>query len=266
MQVRKWDPETSVTGHRHARRVLVPGETRGWREGGGGQGDEWYMYRLVHLAMKVWIGRLGDAAEVTMKATRHIANRTMWRAYLPYALRLLGSTQDCNAKEKSKLSLRVGRCLKEDGTIPEAVRWLKECCRRRERLDENVDQLFPQHTLARAYQADRQVSKAVELLGHVSQCERRCSEKTILRGWYHKQHLHSPTPLTLTSGPTQSRKSILFYETIQNIYHAQESTVRGTSAFSLSNSAAYFSPPSLHTNSFHQKSLGPNLNGVVNSQ
>jgi hypothetical protein len=57
------------------------------------------MHRLVHLAMRVWIGRHGNTAEVIEKATRHIAeafptddyaNQVVWRAYLLHALRLLG--------------------------------------------------------------------------------------------------------------------------------------------------------------------------------
>ncbi|KAF2685268.1 hypothetical protein K458DRAFT_477318 [Lentithecium fluviatile CBS 122367] len=147
-------------------------------EDGEREGEEWYdIHRLVHLAMRVWTSGHGDAAEVAQKATRHVAdvfptndyaNRAMWRAYLPHALRLLENPQDCNAKEKSKLSLWVGRCLELDGRIPEAVRWLEECSRWKEGLDEeDADQLFSQHELAIAYQADGQVKKTVELLEHV---------------------------------------------------------------------------------------------------
>ncbi|PVH93672.1 TPR-like protein [Periconia macrospinosa] len=139
--------------------------------------ERYDMHRLVHLAMRVWIGRHGDAAEVAEEATRHVArvfptndfaSRAVWRAYLPHALRLLGYTQDGNAKEKSKLCLWVGRCLQVDGRILEAVGWLEECCRLRNKLDEeDSDRLFSQHELAIAYQSDGQVEKAVELLEHV---------------------------------------------------------------------------------------------------
>jgi hypothetical protein len=55
-----------------------------------------------------------------------------------------------------------------DGRIREAVRWLEESCRWRERLDEDdPDLLLSQHTLAIAYEAGGQVQKAVELLEHV---------------------------------------------------------------------------------------------------
>ena len=88
------------------------------------------MHRLVHLVMRVWMGQHGDAAEDTEKATRHIvrvfpsddyANRAVWRAHLPHALRLLGNAQDYDAKEKSILCLWVGRCLQVDGRIPEGI-------------------------------------------------------------------------------------------------------------------------------------------------
>jgi hypothetical protein len=49
-------------------------------------------------------------------------------------------------------------------------------------------------------------------------------------------------------------------------YHAQESTISRTRAFSLSNSARYFKPPSLKTRAVQKKSTEPNQRGVVNSQ
>jgi tetratricopeptide (TPR) repeat protein len=76
--------------------------------------------------------------------------------------------QDCSIEEKAELCLLVGQCLRVDGRIREAVRWLEECCRWRERLEEqDSDRLLSQHVLAMAYEADGQVKRAVELLGHV---------------------------------------------------------------------------------------------------
>ena len=52
-----------------------------------------------------------------------------------------------------------------NGRIREAVTWLEESCRLRRMLEEDdLDLLFSQHELAQAYQADRWVQKAVELL------------------------------------------------------------------------------------------------------
>ncbi|KAF2785582.1 purine and uridine phosphorylase, partial [Melanomma pulvis-pyrius CBS 109.77] len=151
-------------------------------------GEEWYdIHRLVHLATRIWISQGTDMAEVTEKAVRHVAeifpsddyvNRAMFRAYLPHALRLLENMRDWDIKEKSDLCLWVGRCLRFDGRIREAVKWLEESCRWRNRLDEdNSDLLFSQHALAIAYEADGQIKKAVELLEHVVAVEKVLAEE-----------------------------------------------------------------------------------------
>ncbi|KAH7074944.1 hypothetical protein BKA63DRAFT_543623 [Paraphoma chrysanthemicola] len=140
--------------------------------------EEWYdMHRLVHLATRIWISKYSNAAKVTEKAVRHTvsvfpsddyANRAVWRAYLPHALRLLESMLDSDGEKKSELCLLVGQCLQVDGRIREAVKWLEECCRLRGRLDEeDSNWLASQHALAVAYEADGQVKKAVELMEHV---------------------------------------------------------------------------------------------------
>jgi tetratricopeptide (TPR) repeat protein len=155
-------------------------------DGGEGEGEggneeeeqEWYdIHRLVHLATRIWVDKHGDAVKVLNEAVRQVAgvfpsddyaNRTVWRAYLPHALRLLESGQQCSVAEMSELCLLVGRCLRVDGRIREAVRWLEESCRWREGLDEdNSDLLLSQHVLAGAYRVDGQVQKAVQLLEHV---------------------------------------------------------------------------------------------------
>jgi tetratricopeptide (TPR) repeat protein len=140
--------------------------------------EEWYdIHRLVHLATRIWVSKHGDAAKVLKEAVRHVAdvfpsddyaNRAIWRAYLPHALRMLGSGQEGSVQDKSELCLSVGRCLEVDGRIREAVKWLEESCRWRKALDEDdSDLLLSQHVLAMTYQADGQVQKAVELLEHV---------------------------------------------------------------------------------------------------
>jgi len=79
----------------------------------------------------------------------------------------LGNKQGSGV-EKSQLCLWIGRCLRVDGRIQETVRWLEESCRWRNSLDEeHPDRLASQHELARAYRADGQVKKAVELRKHV---------------------------------------------------------------------------------------------------
>jgi tetratricopeptide (TPR) repeat protein len=141
---------------------------------GEGEEEEWYdMHRLVHLATRIWVEKRGDATRVQGKAVRQVAdifpsddhaNLAVWRAYLPHALHLL-EVGECTTKETSKLCLLVGQCLRVDGRIREAVRWLEESCLWREALDEDdSDRLLSQHVLAVAYEADGQVKKAVELL------------------------------------------------------------------------------------------------------
>jgi hypothetical protein len=140
--------------------------------------EEWYdIHRLVHLATRIWVKEHGNAGEVAEDAVRHVAdvfpsddyeNQVMWRGYLPHALRLLGSGQHSSAWEQSKLCLLVGRCLRVDGRMQEAVVWLERSCEQRSQLDEdNPGRLSSQHVLAMAYRADGQVHKAVELLEHV---------------------------------------------------------------------------------------------------
>jgi tetratricopeptide (TPR) repeat protein len=140
--------------------------------------EEWYdIHRLVHLATRIWIRKRGDAARVHDEALQQVAgvfpsddyaNREVWRAYFSHALRLLEDGQQCRAEERSELCLLVGRCLRVDGRIREAVGWLEQSCRLREELGEdNSDRLLSQHVLAMAYRADGQVQRAVELLEHI---------------------------------------------------------------------------------------------------
>ncbi|KAF2993765.1 hypothetical protein E8E13_001931 [Curvularia kusanoi] len=159
------------------------------------QTEEMYdIHRLVHLATRIWVKQHGDARKVAESAVRRVTdvfpsddydNQAVWRAYLPHALRLLGGGRGSNVEESSELSelpelselcLLVGRCLRVDGRISEAVVWLeKSCQQRRQRSEDDSDRLLSQHVLAMAYQADGQVQKAVELLQHVLEVQ----EKTL---------------------------------------------------------------------------------------
>ncbi|KAF2628864.1 kinesin light chain, partial [Macroventuria anomochaeta] len=154
---------------------------------GDDKAEEWYdIHRLVHLATRLWVREQSDPAGVMEEAVRHVAkvfpsddyaNRQVWRAYLPHALRLLKAEQGCDVKEKPGLCLWVGRCLEVDGRIQESVMWLEESYRLRSMLEEDdPDLLFTQHELAIAYRADGQVQKAIELLERVVEVE----EKTLL--------------------------------------------------------------------------------------
>jgi tetratricopeptide (TPR) repeat protein len=139
-----------------------------------GEEDEYDVHRLVHLATRIWVSKYGDARRVADRCIRTVAgifpshdyaNRAVWRAYLPHALRLLEDKQDCEIEERSKLCLLVGRCLRIDGRVREAVRWLEEFCVQRQSLDKGIfDQLLSQHELGIAYRENRQIRKAVKLL------------------------------------------------------------------------------------------------------
>ncbi|KAI4940878.1 hypothetical protein J4E91_011135 [Alternaria rosae] len=150
------------------------------------EAEEWYdIHRLVHLATRIWVKNHGNANEVAEDAVRRVAdvfpsddykNQAMWRGYLPHALRLLSSGQHSIAWEQSKLCLLVGRCLRVDGRIQEAVVWLESSCQQRSQLGEdNPSRLLSQHVLAMVYRADGQVQKAVALQQHVVEVQ----EKTL---------------------------------------------------------------------------------------
>jgi tetratricopeptide (TPR) repeat protein len=190
--------------------------------------EEWYdIHRLVHLATRIWVSKHGDAAKVLDEAVRHVAdvfpsddfaNRAIWRAYLPHALRMLGSGQEGSVEDRSELCLSVGRCLEVEGRIREAVKWLEESCQSREALDEDdSDLLLSQHALAMAYEADGQVQKAVELLEHIVKVE----EKTLAEE--HPSRLTSQHALARAyQADGQVRKAV---ELLEHIVTVEEKTL-----------------------------------------
>ncbi|GKZ27334.1 hypothetical protein AbraIFM66951_005102 [Aspergillus brasiliensis] len=141
-------------------------------------GMKFDMHRLVHLATRIWVSQNGHEAETKIAALKHILevfpsddyiNREVWRDYLPHVARIEKDKQCQDTEEMSELCLKVGRCLYVDGRIKEAVLWLQESCKWRDRglAQDNADRLLSQHVLAGAYQANGQVKEAVKLLEHV---------------------------------------------------------------------------------------------------
>ncbi|KAK1762400.1 hypothetical protein QBC33DRAFT_623724 [Phialemonium atrogriseum] len=135
------------------------------------------MHSLVHLATRIWV-REGLGVQVAEKAIRHLEavfpsddyeNRSVWREYLPHALRILQGNEVDDLEEKYNLCFWAGRCLRVDGRIKEAVKCLDICYRWRmdNFADNHPDRLASQHNLASAYQADGQIKKAVALLEQV---------------------------------------------------------------------------------------------------
>ncbi|GMG13000.1 unnamed protein product [Aspergillus oryzae] len=136
------------------------------------------MHRLVHLATRMWVNQSGRKAETTIAALKHLAevfpsddytNREIWRDYLPHVARIEKDEQCQDTEEKSRLCLKVGRCLYVDGRMKETVLWLQESCAWRDinLPQSSIDRLTSQHMLAIAYQANGQVKEAVKLLEYV---------------------------------------------------------------------------------------------------
>jgi tetratricopeptide (TPR) repeat protein len=142
------------------------------------------MHRLVHVAARVWVLQKKKKMEETQtKALDHLSkifpteehkNRDIWREYIPHAARLRDVASGKNANARWRLCLRVGRCLREDNRIRDAVGWLEESYNLTKGLSEDhSDRLISQHELAMAYLANGQVPEAVQLLEHVVAIEAR---------------------------------------------------------------------------------------------
>ena len=145
------------------------------------------MHRLVHLATRTWIRQNGREAETSKAAMKHLSevfpyddytNREIWNDYLPHAARIDKDEQCQDTWERSKLCLKVGECLYVDGKMKEAVIWLQESCKWRDRnlTQDDADRLLSQHELAVAYRANGQVKEAMELLERVITIEEVVAE------------------------------------------------------------------------------------------
>jgi tetratricopeptide (TPR) repeat protein len=135
------------------------------------------MHRLVHVAARVWLQQKGLMAETQKRALEHLSNifpsddyekREIWREYIPHAVRIRDVKAGEHIDVRGKLCLQVGRCLRVDGRIRDAVGWLEESRDLRAGLSgDHTDRLLTQHVLAVAYQANGQVKDAVRLLEQV---------------------------------------------------------------------------------------------------
>jgi len=92
--------------------------------------DIYDMHRLVYLATKVWLDKQNASLKMKEEATIHLVeifpsddyiNRAIWREYFPHAFQSLRNTKALNIKARSDLSMAVGRCLRVDGRVEEAV-------------------------------------------------------------------------------------------------------------------------------------------------
>ena len=177
--------------YRFLERQKCHDQERQWLE------EEYYdMYSLAHVTSWAWASRTSEVKELAENAVRHMVEiwpsvdqieRAKWRAYLPHAIQLLENLNlhECKVEEQSELCILVGDCLREEGRLKEAVRWLGEGCRLRNNLEErDPDRLLAQHLFGMALYADGQVQRAIALLEHVVALrERESREDDSLRLW-----------------------------------------------------------------------------------
>jgi tetratricopeptide (TPR) repeat protein len=140
-------------------------------------GKTYDMHRLVHVAARVWVKQKGLVVETQRKALEHLSrafpwdkwdNREIWREYIPHAARMRDAKDGGHADARWMLCFKAGRCLRLDGRIRDAVRWLEESLDLRAHLPEDDEnRLSTQHALATAYEANGQVRDAIKLLEHV---------------------------------------------------------------------------------------------------
>ncbi|KAH7460536.1 hypothetical protein FOMA001_g19548 [Fusarium oxysporum f. sp. matthiolae] len=136
------------------------------------------MHSLVHLVTQRWNKKEGRIREMQQATLARVAEvfptddwkeRVVWRHYLPHALRLLTSVGGIENEEVCKLGYWVGRCLRADGRVKEAVIRLKDvvAIRVKTLVEDHPSRLSSQHMLAAAYLGDGQTKKAIKMLEHV---------------------------------------------------------------------------------------------------
>ena len=163
------------------------------------------MHRLVHVAARVWLRQNGLMVETQKRALQHLSNifpsdkhtnREIWQEYIPHVARVREVKGGEHVAVRGKLCLQVGRCLRVDGRIRDAVDWLEESRNLRKGLPEDhADRLLTQHVLASAYEANGQVKDAVRLLEHVVAIRERVQAEDHpdrLRSEEHTSELQSP--------------------------------------------------------------------------
>lgn len=136
------------------------------------------MHSLVQLVTRSWVQTEGDMSRVLESSTQHMAivfppsdwaHRELWRSYLPHALKILWTNISRDIEERYELCFKVGMCLLEDGRTKDAIRCFEADLNWRESHcdDEHPSRLRTQHELARAYQANGQFKRAMDMLEHV---------------------------------------------------------------------------------------------------
>ncbi|KAJ1323130.1 protein SERAC1 [Microdochium nivale] len=95
-------------------------------------GNVYDMHSLVHLAIRSWVSQEKLVDQAMREALDHLEKvmhfhdslaRTVWTAYMPHALRALGSSGHLQADGRFLLACRVSWCLQQDGRFDDALEW-----------------------------------------------------------------------------------------------------------------------------------------------
>lgn len=140
-------------------------------------GKTYDVHRLVHVAARVWIRDKSVVADVQRRALEHLSSifpsddykgREIWREYIPHATRIRDIRGGDHIDARGRLCLKVGRCLRVDGRMRDAVGWFEELRKLRFNMPEDhPHRLASQHELAKAHQDNGQPKEAVRLLEQV---------------------------------------------------------------------------------------------------
>ena len=156
-----------------------------------GDADVFDMHSLVHLATLVWTKRERLNTVAVTKAVGHLSkifpknkweNRDLWREFLPHAFKLLrhSTQEEPDSRDKFRLFIMVGKCLRVDGRMKESLQYLEEGNRFAvmHLSDSDPSRLASQHALASAYESNGQVKEAVALLEQVVAIEAKILAET----------------------------------------------------------------------------------------
>ncbi|CAH0053253.1 unnamed protein product [Clonostachys solani] len=132
------------------------------------------MHSLVHLATQLWTANHDpEGKHLQVAITRLVVRfsfstwnfreqRELWRQYFPHALKVLHAAPNDENEDIHALKIQVGLCLFEDGRVKEVIKLLEPVVGIEETLSEDhCPRLVPSQILARAYEVNGEVKKAV---------------------------------------------------------------------------------------------------------
>lgn len=143
------------------------------------------LHRLVHSALRGWIGQRGMLGEWTQRAITRLCrifpndsqgNRSKWRRMLPHAKYALShSHRNEKGTEKMKLVLKYARALLSDGRYNEAEELFLQVMETTKRVlgDEHPETLISMNNLSFIYSKQSQWKEAEELFVQVMEMRNR---------------------------------------------------------------------------------------------